>query len=129
MELTPSIEQTLSTIRKPYPGMFGLQPKRGCTGIPLPGIEGRIRRADGSEADYDEPGELWIRAGNVALGYYGNEKATRETFVNGWLRTGDHFKIDRDGFLLSVFYIPFCSTWPSSTDRRYVYQSTALSIA
>ena len=77
--------------------MFGLQPKRGATGLLLPGIEARIMRADGSEADYDEPGELWIRAGNVAFGYYGNEKATRETFVNGWLRTGDRFRVDEQG--------------------------------
>lgn len=79
-----------------------MEPKRGSTGLLLPGIQGRIVRADGTDADVDEAGELWVRAGNVAMGYYGNEKATTETFGNGWLRTGDAFKIDRDGFLLSV---------------------------
>lgn len=56
-------------------------------------------REDGSEADVDEPGELWVKAPVVALGYYGNEEATRETFVDGWLRTGDWMRIDKDGFL------------------------------
>lgn len=62
-------------------------------------MEARIIKDDGSEADYEEPGELWVKGGNVALGYFGNEKATRETFVNGWLRTGDTFKADRNGYL------------------------------
>ena len=44
-------------------------------------------------------GELLIRAPNVALGYFGNEKATRETFVDGWLHTGDAFRADRDELL------------------------------
>lgn len=37
-----------------------------------------------------EPGELYVRGGNVALGYLNNENATREAFLpGGWLRTGD----------------------------------------
>ena len=93
-------EQTLSATRRPLPGILvGIKHKVGSLGILIAGSEGRILRADGSEADYDEPGELWVRGGNVALGYWKNEKATKETFVDGWLRTGDQFKIDRDGFL------------------------------
>ena len=86
-------------MRKPLPGLFGLHAPLGCTGILLAGIEARIVRADGSEADWDEPGELWVRAPNVALGYFRNEQATRETFVDGWLRTGDAFRADRDELL------------------------------
>ena len=87
----------MSSIRKPHPGLLGMQPKVGSAGILLPGQEARIVREDGSEAGVGEPGELWIRGANVALGYFGNEKATRETFVDGWLRTGDTFKADADG--------------------------------
>lgn len=57
-------------------------------------------REDGSEAGYNEPGEIWLRGGNIALGYFRNEKATKETFVNGWLRTGDRFSVDEDQNLL-----------------------------
>ncbi|THG94995.1 hypothetical protein EW026_g6575 [Hermanssonia centrifuga] len=92
-------EQTLSASRKTYPGMFGLQPKSGSVGVLVPGLEGRIVRPDGSEANVEEPGELWVKGGSVALGYFGNEKATRETFVDGWLKTGDTFKADQDGQL------------------------------
>ena len=59
----------------------------------------RTVRDDGSEADVDEPAELWVKAPVVVMGYYGNEKATKEAFVDGWLRTGDWMRIDKDGFL------------------------------
>ncbi|KAI0699126.1 hypothetical protein BC835DRAFT_1405225 [Cytidiella melzeri] len=96
-------EQTLSAARQALPGILGgYEPKRGSAGILIAGMEGRIVRADGSEADYDEPGELWVRGENVALGYWKNEKATRETFVDGWLHTGDHFKVDKEGRLFFV---------------------------
>lgn len=37
---------------------------------------------------------------NVVLGYWGDEKATRETFLpGGWLRTGDRFRANKDGVL------------------------------
>ena len=95
-----SVDQTMSATRKPVPGLFGLHAPPGCTGLLLPGMEARIVRPDGSDADWDEPGELWVRGPNVALGYYGNEKATRETFLpEGWLRTGDTFRADRDQLL------------------------------
>lgn len=69
-----------------------------ATGILLPGMEARIVRDDGTEADWDEVGELWIRGENVVLGYWKNPKATAETFVDGWLRTGDRFRVDRNQY-------------------------------
>lgn len=32
------------------------------------------------------------------LGYYGNEKATREKFINDWMVTGDTGRKDSDGY-------------------------------
>ena len=67
---------------------------RGSAGILLPGMEARLRRDDGSEADFNEPAELWLRGENLALGYFRNEKSTNATFIDGWLRTGDRFSVD-----------------------------------
>jgi long-subunit acyl-CoA synthetase (AMP-forming) len=64
-------------------------------GVLCPSLEAQILREDGSEADYNEIGELILRGPTIALGYWNNEKATKETFKDGWLYTGDRFYVDR----------------------------------
>lgn len=44
-------------------------------------------------------GELMIRGQNVVPGYWRRPEQTAETFVDGWLRTGDLARIDDDGFV------------------------------
>jgi acyl-CoA synthetase (AMP-forming)/AMP-acid ligase II len=66
----------------------------GSSGSLLPGAEVRIVSADGKDIEeYDSPGELWVKAPSVVIGYLDNEKATKETFVEDqhgrWLKTGD----------------------------------------
>lgn len=77
----------------------------GSAGVLLPGMEARIVRDDGSDADVNEVGELYLRGLNVAMGYWNNEKATRETFVDGWLRTGDKFRVDEEEYFLYVSFV------------------------
>ena len=43
-------------------------------------------------------GELLIRCPYVCLGYYNEPEITRAKLDNGWLRTGDIFCRDKDGF-------------------------------
>ena len=62
-------------------------------------MEARIVRDDGTIAGPNEPGELWLKGENVAMGYWRNEKATKETFADGWLRTGDRFRVENGLFL------------------------------
>jgi long-chain acyl-CoA synthetase len=44
-------------------------------------------------------GELWCKGPQVVKSYWNNPQATAETFVDGWLRTGDLASIDEEGFL------------------------------
>ena len=74
----------------------------GATGILLPGMEARVLREDGTGSGVNEEGALWLRGSNIALGYWNDKKATRETFVDGWLRTGDQFRANERGFLWYV---------------------------
>jgi long-chain acyl-CoA synthetase len=63
--------------------------KVGTIGKPFPGCEIRIA----------EDGEILVKGPNVFQGYHKNEEATRETIVDGWLRTGDIGEIDSEGFI------------------------------
>jgi len=47
-------------------------------------------------------GELLIRGPNVVAGYWQKEQQTRETFVDGWLHSGDLARIDDDGLVFIV---------------------------
>ena len=47
-------------------------------------------------------GELLVRGPNVVKGYWNKPEATAETFVDGWLHTGDMARLDQDGFVQIV---------------------------
>jgi long-chain acyl-CoA synthetase len=47
-------------------------------------------------------GELLVRGPNVVQGYWNKPQATAETFVEGWLHTGDLARIDAEGLLYIV---------------------------
>ena len=81
-----------------------LTPVLGSTGVLYASMEARIMRDDGTDANINEPGELWLRGDNVALGYWNNEKASKETFVEGWVHTGDKFYADANGYFWFVSF-------------------------
>ena len=54
------------------------------------------------ESDSSGVGELLVRGPNVVKGYWNKPEATAQTFVNGWLHTGDLARIDQDGFVQIV---------------------------
>jgi acyl-CoA synthetase (AMP-forming)/AMP-acid ligase II len=75
--------------------------KLGSTGLPVPDAE--IRVVDPADPTRDcgvgEIGELWTRSPANALGYLKDPERTREKFMaDGWLRTGDLFRRDEQGY-------------------------------
>lgn len=73
--------------------------KLGSSGFLAKNLELKICDDDGNELPQGEKGEIVIRGENVMLGYWKNEKTTKETLKNGWLHTGDMGYMDKDGFL------------------------------
>lgn len=57
----------------------------------------KVVRPDGTECDPGEAGEILLKGPSMAAGYWGNEEATNEAFVDGWLKTGDMGRYDGDG--------------------------------
>ncbi|MGY1743775.1 MULTISPECIES: class I adenylate-forming enzyme family protein [unclassified Blastococcus] len=60
-----------------------------AVGFPTPVNDVRIDRPDPAGV-----GELLVRGPNVVAGYWGDPGRTAETFVDGWLHTGDVARID-----------------------------------
>ena len=62
----------------------------GSSGSLLPSVQAKIVSIEGTEMmGYDQPGELVVKSPSVVLGYLNNPQANKETFENGWMRTGD----------------------------------------
>ncbi|KAI1338797.1 acetyl-CoA synthetase-like protein [Xylariaceae sp. FL0016] len=69
-------------------------------GEPMPGVNMRIARADGSEAVPGERGFLELSGDVLFKGYFNNAEATAEAFTaDGWFRTGDNGYIDESDHL------------------------------
>jgi long-chain acyl-CoA synthetase len=47
-------------------------------------------------------GELWVNGPQIAKLYWNKPQATAETFVDGWVRTGDLARVDEEGFCFIV---------------------------
>jgi long-chain acyl-CoA synthetase len=74
-------------------------PRPGSIGVPVWGVE--LKLIDESWNTIDgagEIGEIAIRGHNIMRGYYNRPEATAEVMNNGWFRTGDLAKRDKDGY-------------------------------
>lgn len=73
-------------ISNPYDG----ERRAGFVGRPLPGVEAALFDEDDRRiAGEGAPGEIRVKGESVFLEYWNDEKATRDSFRDGWFRTGD----------------------------------------
>jgi long-chain acyl-CoA synthetase len=75
--------------------------RAGSIGCPIDGVEMRVVDDEGSDVPSGEVGEIVIRGHNVMKGYWNRPDATEQAITDGWFRTGDMARKDKDGF----FYI------------------------
>jgi long-chain acyl-CoA synthetase len=72
-------------------------------GQPVPATDIRFIDIESMQpARLGERGELQVRGPQVMLGYYDNPEASKDAFMDGWLRTGDVGYIDEDGYVFLV---------------------------
>jgi long-chain acyl-CoA synthetase len=80
---------------------YGMK-KRGSCGVDVAQAENRIVRADGTDCDVDEVGELVCRNPGLAKGYWKLPEVTARKLRDGWLYTGDLMRRDGDGYYYFV---------------------------
>ena len=70
----------------------------GSSGKLLSGYEARLLDADGSPTPDGLEGNLWVRGDSAAMEYWRRPETSAQTFVGGWVRTGDLYRCDARGF-------------------------------
>ena len=108
-KLDRNVEKFLIEARFPYSIGYGLTEtapllagmktsasRLQSTGPAITGVELKI---DNPEKNTGE-GEIWARGANVMKGYYKEPEMTAEVITtDGWFKTGDLGKLDKDGYL------------------------------
>jgi len=75
-----------------------LDKRTSTVGRIQPHLEAKVVDALGNTVPTGETGELWTRGYSVMQGYWDDEVRTRESIVDGWMRTGDLATIDAEGY-------------------------------
>ncbi len=74
------------------------QVKAGTTGVAVPGYDLRLLDENGQECGPGTPGTLFVRGASTATGYWSRYDTSRQVFQGEWLRTGDTYVQDSDGY-------------------------------
>lgn len=74
----------------------------GSAGLPMPNLDVRVMREDGTEAQPGESGEIWVRGASIMTCYINRPDETAAALAGGWLHTGDIGVMDQDGYLKIV---------------------------
>jgi benzoate-CoA ligase len=70
----------------------------GSSGQIIPGMDARIVDDDGHPVPTGEIGNLHVRSDAVCAGYWNQHEKTKDTIDGHWLRTGDKYRQDAEGY-------------------------------
>jgi benzoate-CoA ligase family protein len=70
----------------------------GSSGRLLQGYEARLLDENGDATPAESEGHLWIKGDSASKYYWEKPEASAKTFVDGWVRTGDLYRCDKDGY-------------------------------
>lgn len=73
--------------------------KLGAVGRPHPGVDVKVVDPEGSPVPAGAVGELLVRPPRMAAGYAGGASLDDRVDAEGFVRTGDHARVDEDGFV------------------------------
>jgi benzoate-CoA ligase len=72
--------------------------RAGSSGKLVPGYEARIADENDQALPQGEVGNLLIRGDSICAYYWNKHEKTKQTIVGDWIRTGDKYMIDPDGY-------------------------------
>jgi benzoate-CoA ligase family protein len=70
----------------------------GTLGKPVSGYQVKLIDELGRVINDQRPGRLWVKGQSLARCYWNNPEKTAQTFVDGWMDTGDTMFRDADGY-------------------------------
>jgi len=70
----------------------------GSSGTPVPGYEAKVVDDEGHPVPPGQAGHLLVRGDSAAAFYWHDHAKTKATILGDWMRTGDWYRIDTDGF-------------------------------
>jgi fatty-acyl-CoA synthase len=91
--MTETCGLACSLLSEDVPGRIGSAGKAAMF------IDMKIMKSDTQEAAAGEQGEIWMKGANVTPGYWRRPQANEESFVDGWLKSGDIGRKDEDGYI------------------------------
>jgi benzoate-CoA ligase family protein len=74
--------------------------KSGSSGRLVPGYEARIVDDNDNPVATGEIGNLMIRGGSIISRYWEDHERTAQALVDGWIRTGDSYYQNEDGYFV-----------------------------
>ena len=103
--IAPDLIDWFWALGKPMYEVYGQTECSGIATANMPGanVIGSVGRASqGCEVKLSDQGEILIKSPGVIAGYWNKPEKSAETFVDGWLHTGDVGRIDDDGYVYIV---------------------------
>src|SRR5262249_780370 len=70
----------------------------GSSGVLVPGYEARIVDEHGAAVAAGEVGSLMIKGDSTCAFYWNRHDLTKRIIEGPWIRTGDHYSRDEDGY-------------------------------
>ena len=70
----------------------------GSSGVLVPGYEARLVDEHGQSVPTGELGDLVVRGDSTCAFYWNRHEQTKDTISGHWIRTGDKYRQDHDGF-------------------------------
>jgi benzoate-CoA ligase len=74
--------------------------RAGTTGKPVDGYDVRLIDENGSDVPTGELGDLIVRGDSTMALYWNKHEATKSAMSGEWIRTGDKYRQDADGFYI-----------------------------